>query len=67
MSSLQCLKKVYLEVNRRELIQFSAATQAAFNIGNSVGDIAIEIYGKGEGEVIPYEGGLKRAEKRSRD
>lgn len=66
MSSLQCLKKVHLEVNRRELIQFSASTQAAFNIGNSVGDIAMQIYGDGEGEFIPYEGGLKRAEKRSR-
>jgi len=57
MSSLQCLKKVYLEVHRRDLIQHSASTLAAFALGNSVGDIAIEIYGKGEGEFIPYEGG----------
>ncbi len=57
MSSLQCLKKVYLEVHRRDLIKYSAATQAAFNIGHLVGEIAIEIYGQGRGEYIPYKGG----------
>jgi hypothetical protein len=67
MSSLQCLKKVHLEVNRRDLIQISASTQAAFDMGNAVGEIAIDIYGRNIGEFIPYEGGLKRAEKRSRE
>ncbi len=57
MSSLQCLKKVHLEVHRRDLVKFSAATQAAFNIGHSVGDVAIKIYGQGSGEFIPYNGG----------
>jgi hypothetical protein len=57
MSSLQCLKRVYLEVHRRDLVKYSAATQAAFNMGHSVGDVAIELYGRGEGEYIPYRGG----------
>jgi hypothetical protein len=33
MSSLQCLKKVHLEVNRRDLQHFSKATEAAFDEG----------------------------------
>jgi hypothetical protein len=57
MASLQCLRKVWLEVHRRDLAKYSAATQAAFNIGHTVGDIAIEIYGRGRGETIPYNGG----------
>jgi len=57
MSSLQCLKRVHLEVHRRDLMEFSANTEVAFKLGHQVGDIAIEIYGKGQGEVIPYEGG----------
>jgi predicted RecB family nuclease len=67
MSSLQCTKKVHLEVHRKDLIQYSARTQAAFQLGHDIGDLAIEIYGKGQGEFIPYEGGLKRAEERSRE
>lgn len=57
MSSLLCLKKVWLEVHRRDLAVISPSTQAAFNIGHSVGDIAIELYGQGTGEFIPYSGG----------
>ena len=68
MSSLQCLRKVHLEVHRRDLAQYSPSTLAAFNIGHSVGDIAIELYGEGKGEFIPYAGGsLGSAIRRTRE
>lgn len=57
MSSLQCLKKVHLEVHRKELAQVSAATEAAFRMGHAVGDMAIQNYGQGAGETIPYNRG----------
>jgi hypothetical protein len=61
MSSLQCLKKVHLEVNRRDLQHFSKATEAAFELGHQVGDIAVGLYGgtKGDnaGVFIDYRGG----------
>ena len=46
MSSLQCLKRVHLEVNRPEMAQYSRATEAAFAIGHEVGDMAIRLYGR---------------------
>jgi len=61
MSARQCLKRLHLEVNRRELIEFSAQTEAAFRIGNAVGDIAHSIYGQQDAVVIPYAGGLSHA------
>jgi len=57
MSSLQCLKRVHLEVNHKELIHFSKATEASFAIGHEVGDIAIQLYGGGSGTYIDYNGG----------
>lgn len=62
MSSLQCLKRVHLEVNHRELAQYSAASEAAFELGHEVGNIAIELYGGDAGTYIEYNGGsFKRA------
>ena len=62
MSSLQCLKKVHLEVHRRDLIHYSKSTEAAFALGNAVGDIAVQIYGGCDsdaagGSYIEYNGG----------
>ena len=57
MSSLQCLKRVYLEVNRKDLVHFSRATEAAFALGHEVGDIAIQLYGGNNGSFIEYSGG----------
>lgn len=57
MSSLQCLRRVHLEVNRPELARFSAQTQAAFDLGHAVGDIAVQLYGGGDGSYIDYAGG----------
>ena len=43
MSSLQCLKRVHLEIHRKDLLEYSKATEAAFAIGHEVGDMAIRI------------------------
>jgi hypothetical protein len=57
MSSLQCEKRVHLEVNRRELARFSKATEAAFEIGHEVGALAVALYGGRDGAYIDYRGG----------
>ena len=62
MSSLQCLKRVHLEINRKDLIHYSRATEAAFALGHEVGDIAIQLYGgtnseDNGGAFIEYNGG----------
>ena len=67
MSSLQCLKRVHLEIHRKDLIEYSPSTEVAFAIGHAVGDIAIQAYGGDEGVYIEYEGGLARAIRRTRD
>jgi hypothetical protein len=55
MSSLQCLKRVHLEVHRRDLLEYSKATEASFEVGHEVGDMAIRLYGRGRGIEIPYD------------
>ena len=40
----QCPKRLWLQINRPELIQISAATQVRFDEGNKVGDIARQNY-----------------------
>jgi len=57
MSSLQCLRRAHLEVNRPELARYSRATEAAFALGHEVGAAAIQCYGGGEGVYIEYAGG----------
>ena len=57
MSALQCPKRVHLEVHRRDLIDYSAAREAIFQLGHDVGDIAISIYDDGNGTFIEYKGG----------
>lgn len=44
ISYRQCPKRLWLEVHRSELREDSAATQASFEIGNTVGDIARQVY-----------------------
>ena len=57
MSSLQCLKRVHLEINRKELAHYSKSTEAAFALGHEVGDMAIQLYGQNGGTFIEYNGG----------
>ena len=40
----QCSKRLWLEVHRPDLREDSAATQASFEVGNTVGDIARQLY-----------------------
>ena len=48
----QCPKRVWLEVHRPELREDSAATQASFAVGNTVGDIAHQLYDPAEKGVL---------------
>jgi len=57
MSSLQCLRRVHLEVNRPELAHYSKQTESAFALGHEIGEIAVELYGSGTGTYIDYAGG----------
>ena len=61
MSSLQCLKRVHLEIHRKDLVHYSKATEAAFSLGHEVGDIAVQLYGgtfgENAGTFIEYNGG----------
>lgn len=52
IASRQCQKRLWLEVNRPDLRKDSAATQASFNVGNTVGDIAHQIYDKARKGVL---------------
>jgi hypothetical protein len=56
MSSLQCLRRVHLEVSRPELARYSKKTEAAFAVGHEVGDVAVRLYGGGRGTYIEYAG-----------
>ncbi len=58
MSSLQCLRRVYLEVRRPELAYYSSQARAAFATGHAVGEMAVHLYdGNGQGTFIEYRGG----------
>jgi hypothetical protein len=57
MASLQCSKRVHLEVHRPELAEYSAATESAFATGHEVGDIAIRLLGGDNGIYVEYHAG----------
>lgn len=61
MSARQCLKRLWLEVHKPELQVFSASTRAAFAAGHAVGEVARKIYNAPGSVLIPYEGGLEHA------
>jgi hypothetical protein len=65
MSARQCLKRLHLEIHRPELKVVSAATEISFEIGHRVGAVAQDIYGTEDAEIIPYEGGMSHALKKS--
>ena len=65
MSVRQCLKRLYLEVHHPELAVVSAETQQTFATGHEVGAMAQAIYADGQATLIPYEGGLKHALRKS--
>ena len=63
----QCPKRLWLEIHRPELREDSASTQASFQVGHQVGDIAQQIYDpQGLGAVIDVQSeGFDRAIERS--
>ena len=48
IAGLQCGKRLWLVIHRPELEVYSADTQRRFAAGNSVGELARELYGAGE-------------------
>ncbi len=53
LSHRQCPKRLWLELNRPDLAEISAATQLAFDFGHEVGDVARKLYDPaGEGVLI---------------
>ena len=65
----QCPKRLWLEVHSPESREDSAATQASFNVGHQVGDIARQVYDpKGKGALIdPHAEGFDAAFARTQD
>jgi len=62
----QCPKRLWLEIHRPELRKISAATEARFQIGYQVGDIAIKLYDPSStGVVIKLKEGFREAFKLS--
>jgi len=59
----QCEKRLWLEVKHPELLQDSSHTQASYQVGNQVGEVAQEIYDpEHQGTLInPHEEGFKSA------
>ncbi len=69
MALRQCPKRLWLEIHRPDLREYSAATEASFSIGYQVGDIARQIYDPDRcGALIDIETeGFSRAFERSRE
>jgi len=62
MSFLQCRRRLWLEKHRPELAVIDAATQASFDTGHAVGDVARQIYDPaGTGALIGMERGMGEA------
>ena len=62
----QCPKRLWLEVHRPELREDSAVTQARFQVGYQVGDLAIKLYDpNAEGVVINIKEGFGEAFEKS--
>ena len=66
MSFLQCPKRLWLETHRPELAApVDAATQARFDEGHDVGEIARQIYGRGSGTLVRSDEGTADAIRRT--
>jgi hypothetical protein len=59
ISGLQCPKRLWLEIRRPELIEYSAQTQAVFASGNLVGEVARSL--RPGGILIESQGNLSQA------
>ena len=59
MSSLQCPKRLHLEIHRPELKVFSPSTERIFAMGHRVGAIACRVLGSPNGAFIKREWGVE--------
>jgi CRISPR/Cas system-associated exonuclease Cas4 (RecB family) len=59
----QCSKRLWLQVHRRELAEFSIGAQARFAAGNEVGDLACSLHP--EGVMVEAEPDLRAALKKT--
>lgn len=66
LSARQCAKRLYLEVHRPELATESGAARQPLEEGIAVGELAREVLGEGQGVLIPFEGGLAHALRKSK-
>lgn len=68
LSFLQCPKRLWLEVHRPDLREDSSATEASYQIGHEVGEIARQLYDpKGSGALLDaqtegYDAALARSQ-----
>lgn len=58
-SGLQCERRLWLETFNREAVEVTAEAQAAFDVGNEVGEIARQLFGPGV--LIGHQDALDRA------
>jgi len=65
LSYLQCPKRLWLEINRRELAVITPAMQARFDTGHRVGEIARKLYDDGHGVYIEHTQNLSAALKQT--
>jgi len=65
LSYLQCPKRLWLEINRRELAIITPAMQACFDTGHRVGEIARKLYDDGHGVYIEHTHNLSAALKQT--
>lgn len=63
MASLQCERRLWLEVHRPDLAELSASTRVAFATGHEVGEVAQNLYSAthGAGHLLEYDAGLATA------
>jgi Domain of unknown function(DUF2779) len=59
MSAVQCAKRLYLETNRRELLDFSEDTKRRFAVGHAVGEAARRLHPGGR--LIGADNDLRQA------
>lgn len=61
MSARQCLKRLHLEIHRKDLRRISPATEAAFEAGHAIGELAHKLYSGENHKLISLDGGMAHA------
>lgn len=56
LNALQCAKRAWLETHQPQLAVYESATEAAFENGQRIGRLAIDLYGADGGTYVDYDG-----------